>query len=160
VERNPFDPGEEQVNLAPLTEELAKPEYSGLNDQAAADRVNAKTVAVRELVPCWLVKQLAIESGYWAAIKIASQSSDVPLQVRGVALSAVDWIDDSSGKIQNVDMDSPAVLTMLGGLVAAGLLTQSQSDDLQALADQTKRWVDVVGLGTVGIGYIKNARGE
>jgi hypothetical protein len=148
------------MNLAALVAELAKPEYSGLSDQAAADAVNAKTVAVRELVPCWLVKQLAIESGYWAAIKIASQSSDVPLQVRGVALSAVDWIDDSSGKIQNVDMDSPAVLAMLGGLVAAGLLTQSQSDDLQALADQTKRWVDVVGIGTVGIGYIRNARGE
>lgn len=147
------------MNLDPLITELAKPEYSGLSDQAAADLVNAKTVAVRELVPCWLVKQLAIESGYWAAIKIASQSSDVPLQVRGVALSAVDWIDDSSGKIQNVDMDSPAVLAMLSGLVAAGLLTQSQSDDLQALADQTKRWVDVVGLGTVGIGFVKNARG-
>jgi hypothetical protein len=148
------------MNLAPLIEELAKPEYSGLSDQAAADAINAKTVAVRELVPCWLVKQLAIESGYWPAIKIASQSSDVPLAVRGVALSAVDWIDDSSGKILNVDMDSPAVSAMLGGLVAAGLLTQSQSDDLQALADQTKRWVDVVGIGTVGIGYIKNARGE
>lgn len=148
------------MDLTPLTIELSKPEYSGLNDQAAADAVNAKTVAVRELVPCWSVKQLAIESGYWAAIKIASQSSDVPLQVRGVALSAVDWIDDSSGKIQNVDMDSPAVLAMLGGLVAAGLLTESQSSDLQALADQTKRWVDVVGLGTVGIGYVRNARGE
>jgi hypothetical protein len=148
------------MDLTPLIEELSKPEYAGLSDEAAADAVNAKTVAVRELVPCWLVKQLAIESGYWAAIKIASQSSDVPLAVRGVALSAVDWIDDSSGKIQNVDMDSTAVLAMLGGLVAAGLLTQSQSDDLQALADQTKQWVDVVGLGTVGIGYIKNARGE
>ena len=147
------------MNLQPLQEELAKPEYSGLSDQAAADLVNAKTVAVRELVPCWLVKQLAIESGYWAAIKIASQSSDVPLAVRGVALSAVDWIDDSSGKIQNVDMDSPAVLAMLSGLVAAGLLTESQSNDLQALADQTKRWVDVVGIGTVGIGFVRNARG-
>lgn len=147
------------MDLTPLTIELSKPEYSGLNDQAAADAVNAKTVAVRELVPCWLVKQLAIESGYWAGIKIASQSSDVPVQVRGVALSAVDWIDDSSGKIQNVDMDSPAVLAMLGGLVAAGLLTESQSSDLQALADQTKRWVDVVGLGIVGIGFVKNARG-
>jgi hypothetical protein len=146
------------MDLTPLIEELSKPEYAGLSDEAAADAVNAKTVSVRELVPCWLVKQLAIESGYWAAIKIASQSSDVPLAVRGVALSAVDWIDDSSGKIQNVDMDSTAVLAMLGGLFAAGLLTQSQSDDLQALADQTKRWVDVVGLGTVGIGYVKNAR--
>ena len=148
------------MNLAALIAELVKPEYFGLSDQAAADAVNAKTVSVRELVPCWLVKQLAIESGYWAAIKIASQSTDVPLQVRGVALSAVDWIDDSSGKIQNVDMDSTAVLAMLGGLVAAGLLTQSQSDDLRSLADQTKRWVDVVGIGTVGIGYVRNARGE
>ncbi|NBW19057.1 MAG: hypothetical protein EBR82_64885 [Caulobacteraceae bacterium] len=148
------------MSLAALVVELAKPEYSGLSDQAAADAVNAKTVSVRELVPCWLVKQLAIESGYWAAIKIASQSSDVPLAVRGVALSAVDWIDDSSGKIQNVDMDSPAVMAMLSGLVAASLLTQSQSNDLRSLADQTKRWVDVVGIGTVGIGYVRNARGK
>jgi len=55
-------------------------------------------------------------------------------------------------------MDSPAVTAMLGGLVAAGLLTQSQANDLRSLADQTKRWVDVVGIGTVGIGYVKNAR--
>jgi hypothetical protein len=146
------------MDLTPLITELAKPEYSRLSDQFAADLVNAKTVSVRELVPCWLVKQLAIESGYWAAIKIASQSSDVPLQVRGVALSAVDWIDDSSGKIQNVDMDSTAVLAMLGGLVAAGLLTQSQSNDLQALADQSKRWVDVVGIGTVSAQEIAKQR--
>jgi hypothetical protein len=146
------------MDLTPLTIELSKPEYSGLSDQAAADAVNLKTVAVRDLVPCWLVKQTAIESGYWAAIKIASESSDAPLAVRGVALSAVDWIDDSSGKIQNVDMDSPAALAMLGQLVSAGLLTESQSDDLQSLANKPKRWVDVVGIGTVGIGYIQNAR--
>lgn len=146
------------MDLTPLITELAKPEYFGLSDQVASDLVNAKTVSVRELVPCWLIKQLAIESGYWAAIKIASQSSDVPLQVRGVALSAVDWIDDSSGKIQNVDMDSTAVLAMLGGLVAAGLLTQSQSNDLRSLADQTKRWVDVVGLGTVSAQEIAKQR--
>jgi hypothetical protein len=146
------------MSLIDLKTELAKLEYSGLSDQAAADLVNAKTVSVRELVPCWLVKQFAIESGCWAGIKIASQSSDAPLAVRGVALSAVDWIDDSSGKIQNVDMDSPAVSAMLGGLVAAGLLTQSQSNDLQALADQTKRWVDVVGLGTVNSNEVAKQR--
>jgi hypothetical protein len=146
------------MDLTPLITELAKPEYAGLTDQQAAEAVNAKTITVRELVPCWLVKQLAIESGYWAAMKIASQSSDVPLQVRGVALSAVDWIDDLSGKIQNVDMDSTAVLAMLGGLVAAGLLTQSQSNDLRSLADQTKRWVDVVGIGTVSAQEIAKQR--
>jgi len=148
------------MNLQPLQEELAKPEYAGLGDQTAADAVNAKMIVVRELVPCWLVKRLAIESGYWAGIKIAAQSNDIPIQVRGVAISAVDWIDDTSGKIQSVDMDSPSVINMLSGLVAGGLLTQIQSDDLRALADVNKRWVDVVKLGTVGIGYIRNARGE
>jgi hypothetical protein len=55
-------------------------------------------------------------------------------------------------------MDSTAVLAMLGGLVAAGLLTQSQSNDLRSLADQTKRWVDVVGLGTVSAQEIAKQR--
>ena len=44
-----------------LRVELAKPEYVGLSNQEAADRVNAKRVTVRRPVPTWRVRQEAIE---------------------------------------------------------------------------------------------------
>lgn len=147
------------MNLEALAEELAKPEYAGMTDQEAADAVNAKTVAVRVPVDTWQIKQYAVEQGVWGAMKVALRSSDTPAEVYGLCSSIVDWIDDPSGKIGRVDVDLPSVQTMLGSLVLTGLATQAQVDAIVAMADQTLRWVDVNGIGTVGIGYVRNARG-
>jgi len=136
--------------LEALAEELRKPEYAGLSDEQTAAAVNNKVVTVRELVPTWKVKQHAIENGYYAAIALAS---DNPLCVNVLA-----WIDDQAGKIQSLDMDSPSTAAMCSGLVQAGLMTEAQKDSLLALADNSIRWVDHVGIGEVGIGYVRAAR--
>lgn len=147
------------MDLQPLIEELAKPEYAGLSDQEAADAVNAKTVSARVPVDTWQIKQYAVEQGVWAKLKVAIRSGDTPAEVYGLCSSIVDWIDDPSGKIGRVDIDLPSVQTMLSALVQAGLATQDQIDTIKAMADQTLRWVDVNGIGTIGIGYVRNARG-
>jgi hypothetical protein len=136
--------------LEALAEELRKPEYAGLSDEQTAAAVNNKLVLVREVVPTWKVKQHAIENGYYAAIALAS---DNPLCVNVIA-----WIDDQAGKIQSLDMDAAATIAMTSGLVQAGLMTESQKASLLALADVTKKWVDYVGIGEVGIGYVRAAR--
>ena len=148
------------MNLEALRTELAKPEYEGLSDQEAADTINTKTVTVRELVPTWKVKQLAMEQGVWGKLRIIEKDKNesIPDEARGLAITVLDWIDDVSGKIQSVDMDLVSTQTMLGGLVAANLATQTQVDAIRALADVTIPWTQANDIGEVGIGFIRAAR--
>lgn len=148
------------MNLEALRTELAKPEYAGLSDEEASVAINAKTVTIRELVPTWKVKQLAMEQGVWGRLRIVAKDKNeaIPDQVRGLAITVLDWIDDVSGKIQSVDMDLVSTQTMLGGLVASTLATQQQVDAIRALADTTIPWTKHNGIGEVGIGYIRAAR--
>jgi len=146
------------MDLGVLAKEIAKPEYAGMTDQQIADAVNAKTVSVRQLVPTWLVKQHAIENGYYATIKIYSCDSTIPVAVRGLCISVLAWIDDRAGKIQSLDMDLASTHAMVSGLIASSIMTQAQATSLDQLADHDVRWVDHAGLGDVGIGYITLAR--
>jgi len=146
------------MDLGVLATEIAKPEYAGMTDQQIADAVNAKTVSVRQLVPTWLVKQHAIENGYYATIKIYSCDSTIPVAVRGLCISVLAWIDDQAGKIESLDMDLASTHAMVAGLIASGIINQAQATSLDQLADHDVRWVDHAGLGDVGIGYITLAR--
>ena len=144
------------MNLAALAAKIREPQYAGLTDQLLADAVNGLRVSVRRPVPTWLVRQTAIEAGYWPAL-IEARESTTPA-VRALAITVLAWIDDQSGTIQSVDMDRPAVVQMRAALVQAGICSQPQADALSALADQSIPWTDSVGLPEIGVGLIINAR--
>ena len=146
------------MNMQALKTELTLPKYSEMSDQEAADAINAKTVSRSRLVGTWEVKKKAITDGYWAAIVIASQRTDIPVEVRGLCISAIAWLDDP--KIQTIDFSLPSTHALVGGLVASGIATQQQADDLTALATETVPWVTHNSIGEVGIGYVVNARKE
>lgn len=142
--------------IDPLVAELSKPEYAGLDDEDCATPINAKTVSYRKLVETAAVKAYAIREGFWAAI---DEACDSEIQaVRRLARNVRAWIEDAAGKLQYIDMDAPATVAMLNGLVAASLITAEHRTALIAMGDATMRWVDSVGIGTVGIGLIRNAR--
>lgn len=112
--------------------------YAGMSDADAASSLNVANRTLRRLVPTWEVKQHAIENGYWAAVKITAEGgAGIPIEVRGLAISARDWIDDAAGKIQTLDMDRPSTLAMIAGMVASTLMTQGNADSLSALANQS-----------------------
>jgi len=142
------------MNEQALIEELRKPEYAGLTDQQAADAVNAKTVTIRQPVAAERVQAAAIASGLWAIVKIAAQNTALPNPPRGAAMSFVDWIEAG----RPIDMDGGTVQGVGAVLLSYNLATQPQLDALQALADTVAKWVDVEGIGEVGIGYVINAR--
>lgn len=142
--------------MSALATELAKPEYSQLSDQAAADAINALTVSRARLVPIWEVKQLAIISGYWPVIVAGQMDADA--QKAGLCLSVTAWVDDP--KIQTIDVNLPAVQTMLSGLVAFSVITQEQANAIIALGTETIPWTQANGLPEVGIGFVINARKE
>jgi hypothetical protein len=144
------------MTLSALAAKLAEPQYAGLSDQLLADAINALRVTVRRPVPTWLVRQAAIEGGYWPSL-VEARESTTPA-IRALAITVLAWIDDQSGTIQSVDMDRPAVIGMRAALVQAGICSQPQADALSALADASIPWTESVGLGEIGIGLIINAR--
>ena len=142
------------MNEQILIDELQKPEYSGLSDQAAADAINAKTATIRRPVPADMVQAAAIASGLWAIVKIASQNTGLPNPPRGAAMSFVDWIEAG----RPIDMDGGTVQGVGSVLLSYNLATQEQLDALQTLADVVIPWTTANDLPEVGIGLVINAR--
>jgi hypothetical protein len=140
-----------------LTQALAEPQFVGMADQQIADALNTRRVTVRRPVPTWLVRQYAIEQGFWPSLIEARDSGDS--QSKRLTITVLAWIDDQSGTIQTVDMDRPAVVQMLQALTLLSIITPDQADALSAMASTSIPWTESVGIGEVGIGNIQNARG-
>ena len=141
-----------------LIDELKKPEYQGMTDAQAAAAINAKVVAIRVPIDCWMAKQHALENGYFAPLYKASKDPASPC--RDLCISVLAYIDDSAGKFQKIDLDRPKVREMLEGIIQCEFATREIIDELLGLADSHVAWVDYVGVGQVGIGLIQNARKE
>ena len=139
-----------------LIDELSKAEYASLSDQAAADAINAKTVTVRKPVDLWKVVEHSSRNGYRAKLELARTNGNHPCQE--TAINILEYIN--SPRLQTVDLDLPATRGMVGALVQCQFATQAMADELLALADQTVRWVDHNGVGTLGRGAVQNARRE
>jgi hypothetical protein len=146
------------TDLIALIAELSKPEYSDLTNLQAAQAVNAKTVSVRKQVSTRDLKEWLIEQGLWAKLRIAANTESTPGTIRGVCLSVVDWVDDSAGKVQSVDLDRQSVGQMIDALTTAGMVTQSQAAAFMSLGNATVKWTEYNGLPEVGIGLVINAR--
>ena len=144
------------MNLAALAAKIAEPRYAGLSDQLLADAVNALRVSVRRPVPTYLVRRKACEGLYWSDLIDACESSEVMLKKLSRAMMI--WVNDTSGTVQTIDMDLPAVVSVMAGLVSFGVITQAQADALSALADASIPWTESVGLPEIGVGLIVNAR--
>ena len=78
--------------LSALAAKIAEPQYAGFTDQLLADAVNGLRVSVRRPVPTWLVRQTAIEGGYWPSL-IEARESTTPA-VRDLAITVLAWIYD------------------------------------------------------------------
>jgi hypothetical protein len=137
-----------------LIDELSKPEYASMSDQAAADAINAKTVTIRRPVDLWMVVEHSSRNGYRAKLELARTNGNHPCQE--TAINILEYIN--SPRLQTVDMDLPSTRGMVQALVQCQFATQAMADELLALADQTVRWVDHNGIGTLGVGLVQNAR--
>ena len=90
---------------------------------------------IRVPVPSSDVRREASLSGVWATMVLASRESSAATDdVKGTCITFIDWIDHSS----TLDFDLPQVQAMAAGLVAAGICTQAQYDDLSALGNQSQ----------------------
>ena len=146
-----------------LLDELRKAEYASLSDQAAADAINSKMVWIRVWVDTADAITHATQEGYYARMKHVADSAPPDENTQAyqcwqAAKNIIGFVE--STKTQKIDMDSPKVIAMRGAMVGCGFATQPQASGLNALADKQVRWVDHVGIGTLGRGGVENARKE
>lgn len=141
-----------------LIDELKHPIYQGLSDQEAANLINLLTVTRRKPVKVADLKSYAMQKGFYPDIVIdAQQATD--LQRRKLCLALWLWIDDPGGRIEHADLDLPKAKESLDGLVAYGYITSQQRTEIEAMANDSIRWVDSIGFGTVGDGHVRSFRG-
>ena len=139
-----------------LLDELRKAEYASLSDQAAADRINAKTLTVRKPVDLWMVVEHSSRNGYRAKLELARANGNHPCQE--TAINILEYIN--SPRLQTVDMDLPPTRGIVNALVQCQFATQAMADELLALADHAVRWVDSNNVGNQSADSVRVARDE
>ena len=137
-----------------LLDELRKTEYASLSDQAAADAINAKTVTVRVLVDLWQIEEYARRNGIRQALKRAEGNAQHPCQ--GIAIDILAYI--TSPRTKKLDVDLAETQAMFEAMVSCGFATQDQVGEMMALANETKRWVELNGVGNQSADSIRVAR--
>ncbi len=142
------------MNYQALIDELKKPQYQGISDQAAADLVNALTVQSRRMVPTSEIIQHATQHRYRSKLELAKLDPLSPC--REVAIDILAYID--SPKTSNVDMDIAETKDMLVAMVSCGFASQATVDKLKALANVTIKWTESVGLGSVDAQLVARLR--
>lgn len=139
-----------------LLDELGKSEYASLSDQAAADAINAKTVAVRVLVDLWQIEEYARRNGIRQLLKRAEGNAQHPCQ--GIAIDILAYI--TSPRTEKLDVDLAETQAMFGAMVSCGFATEANVGEMVALADQAVRWVDHYGHGNQSADSVRVARDE
>ena len=137
-----------------LIDELKKPEYASLSDQAAADRINAKTVTIRVLVDLWQIEEYARRNGIRQSLRRAEGNAQHPCQ--GIAIDILAYI--TSPRTEKLDVDLPETQEMFGAMVSCGFATEANVGEMLALANETKRWVDLNGAGNQSADSVRVAR--
>lgn len=137
-----------------LIEELKKPAYQGISDQAAANLINVLTVAIRKPVELWKVEQHASRKGYRAKLEIAATDPSHPY--RELAINILEFI--KSRRLETIDMDDPDVRKAFENMTVCEFATQQDVAELIAMGDVRIRWVDEIGYGNVCDGAVNQAR--
>jgi len=146
------------MDLTLLTEELKKPEYSTLTDAEAAEAVSAKVVTVRKPLPTKRLRQKMIERGLYAELVDASTDVDLAAPKRQLAITVLALVDTAKSGLVTIDIDSDVVTGLLQALVEQGFCSEAEAAEVKASATQEVLWTTHVGLGTVGVGYVRLAR--
>ena len=128
-----------------LATRLSQPDMTGLTDAEAAAVLNAPEPALllrRVDVATADAREILLSSGEWAAVVMAADDPVVPQQVRGACIVLRDTITETALIRATVPGVYNAVDGLLGGMVAAGVLTQGTMGLLMGLADRAQSWAE------------------
>jgi len=139
---------------AALDAELALPEYSLLSDAEAADAVMAKTIVTRQPVSASVLRKTLAQRGRWGGLARVANNFESPDPPYQQARTLIDMVTAGD----SIDLDDPAIAAGTPELVQHGLLSAADVTVISALANVTSRWVEIHGIGEVGIGAVINSR--
>lgn len=115
------------LTLAEIKEKCDAPTLASRDEVAILAAVNLNRVKTERVLIADVQAYLQT-NGLWWVIKAAASDSQNPAQEAAVAV-----MDVANARYERIDMALPIVVQMFGGLVATGLLTKAQSDELRAL---------------------------
>lgn len=150
-----------------LIEKLKEPVYQELSDQEAADAVMQLMVTKTRLVPRKEILQIATVEGFYGHIVIDIENQSLPIDHRVALINIKGWIDNAANSSEYADLDSETAAKMIGDLLKyrrqgvptnPTYITPAIAKKISDLKFYQVRWVDDVGIGEVGIGFVRNAR--
>jgi hypothetical protein len=141
------------MNEQALIDELKQPQYAGLTDQQAADAVTAKTVQIRQPVDAGKLMDAMMSLGVWQRLEAAAPpgSTDPPASTARTMMTRLN-------QSRPVDLDNPAVQSIVADCITHNLMTQAEATQLNTLADAVIPWTVANDVGDVGLGAVINAR--
>jgi hypothetical protein len=141
------------MNEQALIDELKLPQYAGLTDQQAADTVNAKTVQIRRPVDAGRLMDAMMSLGVWQKLEAAAPpgSTDPPASTARTMMTRLN-------QSRPVDLDNPAVQSIVNDCITHNLMTQAEATQLNTLGDAVITWTTANDVGDVGLGAVINAR--
>lgn len=147
-------------SMQALIDELKKPQYQALDNQAVADLLNALTIERRKLVVHKEIIKWAIDLKIYGRVNADMTDPAVPKQQREDLWNIKGWVDNPANKSEFADLHSATALEMIGNLIRYGYCDQSQAQQLSAMGLETVRWLDDIGVGQVSAESIKDLRDE
>lgn len=108
--------------------------WADRRDAACVDRCSQIAPKIRRLVTADEIQLHSSKNGTWATITLARESSETPLEIKGVCITFLDWV--KSGR--SVDFDLPEVHAMIGGLIQSGLVTEQQAAELDSMGYESQ----------------------
>ena len=119
------------MNYQTLAAEIALPAYVGMSDDDVADALNALTAPTRRRVPIADLQARAMETGVYTALRVVVGNAQAPAELRAMAQTVLDL---SNARFADVDLDNASARQMFGALQAAGVISQQQAAQIDALA--------------------------
>lgn len=144
----------EVTGEAALDAELSLPQYVSMSAEDAANAVMQKTVVVRRPVPAATLRKELAKLGRWGGLQRVANNFDSPDPPYQQARTLIDLITAGDA----IDLDEPAIAAGTPELIQHGLLSAADVSVIGSLANVTSRWVDICGIGEVGIGAVINSR--
>ena len=139
------------MSIQALADKIREAEFVNLTADEKIVAINELLVSIQEPVLVADILTYGIKEGFWADVDIGRDDPD--LQKKKLCRNVMAWVDTKS----TIDMNDEKAQMMLGGLQLFGIITQEQAAEIVAMGTKQVRWVDHVGLGTVGLGFLQQA---
>ena len=138
-------------------------QFAGIQEAEVAAALNAIDNSLptkRKDVATYDAREILLSTGEWGAVILAADNAEAPEQVRAACIVLRDAIIQTTTFRASISGIYNATASLLGGLVAAGVLTNATRNALMALADVNQSWAEMESIGMVTTRDIGIARGN